>query len=69
MSRPVNVPSGYGMRWVKLKKYCEIAGETENAVRIRRKRGIWRDGKQCIRAPDGTLWVNLEKADLWVEKT
>ena len=59
----------YALQWVKLKKYCELSGDTPHAVRSRRKRGIWLDGKHCKCAPDGKLWVNLPKVEAWVEQT
>jgi len=56
------------MKWVKLKKYCELSGDTPNAVHIRRQRGIWLDGVQIRLAPDKRLWVNLEAVEKWVEQ-
>lgn len=57
------------MKWVKLGKYCELSGDTACAVRNRRKRGLWLDGMQCKRAPDGNLWVNLGAVEQWVEQS
>jgi hypothetical protein len=56
------------LKWVKLTKYCELSGDTVCAVRNRRKRGHWLDGRQCKRAPDGNLWVNLIAVEQWVEQ-
>jgi hypothetical protein len=70
MNRLLNRPaSERALTWVKLKKYCELSGDTPNAVRNRRKRGIWLDKKQSQCAPDGTLWVNLREVEQWVEQT
>ncbi len=55
------------MRWVKLKKYCNISGDTANAVHAKRKKGVWLDGIQCKLGPDGNLWVNTEEVERWVE--
>lgn len=55
------------MKWVKLKKYCELSGDTPNAVYAKRKKGIWLDGIQCKVGPDGNLWINMIEVDKWVE--
>lgn len=55
------------MNWVKLKKYCEISGDTSNAVHAKRKRGMWLDGVQCKMGPDGNIWINLVEVERWVE--
>ncbi|NSL19604.1 excisionase [Tatlockia micdadei] len=55
------------MNWVKLKKYCEISGDTSNAVHAKRKRGMWLDGVQCKVGPDGNIWINLVEVERWVE--
>lgn len=55
------------MNWVKLKKYCELKGETTDAVHGKRKTGLWIDGLQCKIAEDGNLWVDLDMVDEWVE--
>lgn len=55
------------VKWVKLKKYCQVSGDTTNAVHGKRKRGMWLDGLHCKVGPDGNLWVNLEEVEKWVE--
>ena len=36
------------MKWVKLLRYCEITGDTPNAVHARRKKGTWLDGVHSV---------------------
>lgn len=55
------------MKWVKLRKYCEISGDTTHAVHAKRKKGQWLDGLHCKIGPDGNLWVNLTEVEKWVE--
>jgi len=55
------------MNWIKLKKYCEISGDTAEAVRNRRKKGVWADGKHSKIGPDGKIWVNPMEVDKWVD--
>ena len=54
------------MNWVRLKKYCELSGDTVDAVKWRRKTGIWADGKHSKVGPDKRIWVNLEEVQKWV---
>ncbi len=51
------------MPWVKLRKYCELSGETADAVHSKRRKGMWADGIHCRIAGDGNLWVNLDEVD------
>jgi hypothetical protein len=56
------------MKWIKLKRYCEVTGDTSDAVQKKVSRGIWREGTHIKTAPDGARWVNTEEVDAWVEK-
>lgn len=60
------VPHIYPKKWVKVERYCELVGEAVGAVRTRRRRGKWLDGKHT-KVRDGHLYVNLIEADKWVE--
>ena len=53
--------------WVKLSKYCELTGDTEDAVHAKLRRGIWLQGRECKLAGDGKIWVNLPAVEEWVE--
>ena len=55
------------MKWITLKRYCDITGETRNAIHKRRQRGIWLDGIHC-QVRGRRLWINMEEAQKWVEK-
>lgn len=56
------------MKWVKLCRYCELSGDTSDAVHAKRRKGQWVDGVHCRIAPDGNLWVNMEAVEKWVEE-
>lgn len=54
------------LHWVRLSKYCELSGETPNAISNRLRAGIWvRDVH--ARLPEGSreLWVNLDAVNDW----
>ena len=56
------------MKWLKLEKYCEISGDTKMAVYKRRQAGLWLDGREC-KVVQGSLWVNTEAVEQWIEKS
>jgi len=53
-------------RWVKLSRYCEMTGDTENAVYQRRYKGAWVEGVH-YRLRDRKIWINLPEVQKWVE--
>ena len=59
-------PTFLPIRWVQLKRYCELTGDSSMAVHKRRQAGIWVDGIHC-RVRGRRVWVNLEAAQKWVE--
>lgn len=55
------------MKWVRLSKYCEMSGDTADAVYYRRKTMQWTEGVQSKVGPDNKIWVNPEEVEKWVE--
>lgn len=62
-----NVTAQSAKRWVKLAHYCKESGDTKDAVQARRKKGVWLDGVQTCKAPNGKIYVCPEAAYQWVE--
>ena len=54
-------------KWVRLKRYCELTGDTPSAVHQRRHKGIWPDGIFTKLGPDGKIWINIKEFEQWVE--
>lgn len=54
------------MKWVKLTKYCELSGDTPDAVYAKNRKHIWQDGIHYRKAPDGCIWINTEEVEKWV---
>lgn len=54
------------MNWVKLKRYCELSGDTSDAVHAKRRKGVFVDGVHCKVGPDGNLWVNIAAVEQWI---
>ncbi len=57
------------MKWVKLKKYCQLSGDTPPAIHARRHKQQWLDGVHSKVGPDGNLWINMIEVEKWVEKS
>jgi hypothetical protein len=56
-------------RFIKVELFCKITGWSEKAVYNKRTEGIWREGKgQIIRKRRGTLLIDMEAYNRWVEE-
>lgn len=53
-------------RLVRLRRYCELTGDTAPAVHDRRRKGEWVDGKHCFLAPGRRVWIDLVEVNAWV---
>jgi hypothetical protein len=53
-------------RFVTIKRYSEQSGYTEEAIRQKIKKGVWRLTKHVHRAPDGRLLINVEEVERWI---
>lgn len=51
--------------WVLASKYEELTGVTREAVKQRKKSGVWRDGAQ-VAVVARRLYVNIKAADQWI---
>lgn len=54
-------------RYVLIPKFCDLVGYTDKAVRRKIEEGIWREGHEYRRAPDGHVQIDLEGYERWVE--
>ncbi|MTI12400.1 excisionase [Sansalvadorimonas verongulae] len=55
------------LQWVRLKKYCELSGETKGSVNHKRAAGLWLEGQEFRVADDSCVWINLEAVNRWAE--
>ena len=55
------------MRWVVIKVLARESGLTEDAIRAKKKNGVWLEGVHWRKAPDGRIWFNREAIERWVE--
>lgn len=56
------------MKYLLVHKFCEDSGYTERAVRLKIQNGVWIEGREYRRAPDGHIMINVEGVEEWVEK-
>lgn len=54
------------IEWIRIKKFCELTGDSDDAVRANMIRH-WPDGVIWKKAPNGTIYINPENFNLWVE--
>jgi len=55
------------IKWITIKKLSDCTGYSENAIRAKIKTGVWLDGRQWRKAPDGRILFNPESINDWVE--
>ena len=56
-----------GARYVRIKRFAELTGYTEKAIYRKIADGVWIHGREYRRAPDGSLCIDLEGYQKWVE--
>lgn len=61
INKIINAP-----KLVTLKKYCELTGETPNAVYQRKSTGKWLLGIHYLKC-DGRIWIKFYEAQKWVK--
>lgn len=69
-SRHAVTPSAFAVapaKYVKLPLFEALTGYTEKAIRRKIEEGIWIEGKQYVRAPDGHILVSMEGYYRWAE--
>jgi hypothetical protein len=56
------------LQYVLMPVFCALTGYTEKAVRRKLEDGVWIEGKQYRKAPDGRITMNLQEYYKWVEQ-
>ena len=55
------------VRYVLIAKAAELIGYSKRAIELKIARGVWREGLEWIKAPDGHRMVDLRGVERWVE--
>lgn len=56
------------MRYKLIHQFCAETGYTEAAIRAKIRDGIWLEGREYRKAPDGHVLVDVEGYYKWVEQ-
>lgn len=54
--------------WIRAEKYCQITGESMEAIYGHIRDGDWAAGKHYKRTGQRTLWINIREAQDWIWK-
>lgn len=54
---------------VRIKKFSELSGYSEQAVRKKIYDGHWREGKHFFKAPDGRINIDIVEVQKWMRRT
>lgn len=54
-------------RYVRIPVAAALTGYTQKAIRRKIEDGVWQEGQQYRRAPDGNILIDLEAFEKWVE--
>lgn len=55
------------LRYVTLAKYADMSGYTVKAIEKKIETGVWIEGRQFRKAPDGRIMVDVQGVERWVE--
>lgn len=55
------------VRYLRVCKFAADTGWTEKAIRRKIEDGVWMQGRQYKRAPDGSILIDVEGYKKWVE--
>jgi hypothetical protein len=55
------------VRYIRIERFCAMTGYTPKAIERKIQSGVWREGHEYRRAPDGHILIDLEGYHRWVE--
>lgn len=55
------------INYIQLRKYAELSGYSEKAIRDKIYEGVWVEGIHFCKAPDRKIMINIEKVELWLQ--
>jgi hypothetical protein len=65
LAQPLQVAAS---RYVTIELFSAMTGLKPGAVRKRIERGVYLEGKQFRRAPDGRIWMDTKGHEQWVAR-
>lgn len=67
VDQPAVAPLG-PLGWIRLNRFCELSGYSEDAVRSKISQGKWKEGVMYVKARDGRIHINWEAYQTWVQE-
>ena len=64
---PRQVGASLVCNWIRVRKFCELTGYTDDAVRRKIADGVWLEGRVWRKAPDGAIVISQRGYDTWAE--
>jgi hypothetical protein len=58
----------FGSPYVVIEKAAELTGYTRRAIEDKIARGVWIEGKEWLKAPDGRRLISMKGFAQWVEQ-
>lgn len=56
------------MTYVTIPKASELTGYTQAAIKQKIARGVWLEGREYRKAPDGRRMIDMRAIEAWVER-
>lgn len=57
------------LKWIKLAKYCQLSGDTKDAIYAKNRKRIWVNGVHYRKGPDGCIYINTRAVEQWLENS
>lgn len=54
------------LNWILIRKLCELSGYSDDAIRAKIKRGIWKEGRHWRKAADNRIVFNVVAINDWM---
>lgn len=54
------------MNWVTVKKFSQLCGYSEEAIRAKIKKGQWVIDHHFTKAPDGRILISITEVEKWI---
>jgi hypothetical protein len=54
------------IKYFTIKKFAELSGYSEEAIRAKIREGVWMEGRVFRKAPDGRILISAEGFETWV---
>lgn len=53
--------------YITIPQAAQQTGLSEKAIRRKIEEGVWLEGRQFMRAPDGRIYISIKGFESWVE--